>query len=123
MVCLQVDEYDAWLHDADERQGKLAGHEDPVLQSATVDGRAEPIRRQFTRLKNIKKPKPPPAPVVNATDTNATDAKVEVGQNAQDETIAGNAGASASSSAHAHAHAGDAKHIEQPVEGHVHDEL
>ncbi|KAK9813694.1 hypothetical protein WJX73_003926 [Symbiochloris irregularis] len=119
----QADELEAWLEDAEKQQSKVADHEKPSLHSSEVTLRTEPVRKHFTRLKNIRKPKPPPTVGTNATagGANATGAaQAENGtQSDGADPVSANAGAESDASAQADAKATDDASSEEPN----HDEL
>lgn len=99
----------------EEQQAKLAGHDDPVLHSHEINARTEPVRKHFTRLKNVKKPKPPPAPDTNRTADNATVGDEAPGDNAQNDGV--------EVDAEAYATAGGGESTTETPSTHQHDEL
>lgn len=47
----------AWLADAEARQGRLEGHEDPAVRVAEVDKRQKEVEREVGRLEKKKAPR------------------------------------------------------------------
>ena len=68
-LALQVQAFTKWLDEEEGKQGKLAAHEEPVLQSSTVSARVLQLRSAFDKLNKKKKPAPPPAPKQEANTT------------------------------------------------------
>jgi len=60
--------FDEWLKTAEEEQAKLSLQQDPVLTSAEVERKINPVENKFKKLAKTPKPLPPKAPL-NGTNT------------------------------------------------------
>lgn len=58
-----------WMGEEEAKQGKVAAHAEPVLESSSVTARVVQLRNTFERLNKKKQPAPPP---VIKTEANAT---------------------------------------------------
>ena len=66
---MQLQAFTQWMNEEEDKQSKLAAHEEPVLESSSVNSRVVQLRSAFQKLDRKKKPAPPP--VIKA-DANAT---------------------------------------------------
>lgn len=69
LVVVQLQAFELWLGEEEGKQGRVAAHEEPVLQSSTISARLLKLRNTFEKLNKKKKPAPPPAPKQQANTT------------------------------------------------------